>query len=234
MLNRKIIVSSNFNAWKAKEALESRLTKEWIENRIKVFMSHTLQSLKIQISQDFLALIIYDELSHGILQEILAQYDELPVNVHFVTTKKYDEMLRNYIDESDHFFLIRIDSDDMYHNSYIQQLQEYRPQESTIALINQDGYIYDSIQHRLAYWSHPSPPFYTLIYKTQEYLTGKRYKLPGGHSKIIQFDHEILKSGNFVVVVHSNNISTHFNKSQRKEIITDPDLLESILKEFKG
>ncbi len=232
MGSRKIIVGINFNAM---HLHDKRFDPQWIENRISIFREFTMKSLINQSRQDFLVLLRYEEKTEDHIQQALFKFPQLPANIEFVKEKQFEKRILEYVGNSPEFFISRIDSDDMYHKSYIELLHEYQPaNEHVVALIPQDGYMYDSINHRLAHWSHYSPPFYTLIYQTSDFLRRIRYKLIGGHSKIIRFNHEILPPGNFMVVVHSDNSVTNFNRPQRQEIITDEIQIEQILKDFRG
>ncbi len=227
--DRKIIVSINFNAMKL---TDKRLTQEWIENRIDIFMNFTFKSLINQTNSSFLTILACDPSSMEIINQALSTNPNLPENIKFISSKEYDRTILDYIGNCPKFFLARIDSDDMYHKSYIQQLYDIHPQEYTAALINQRGYMYDSINKRMAHWYHFSPPFYTFIYNTEDYVRGIRYKLLGGHSKIIRFCHEIMPEGNFMVVVHSGNTTNHFNRSMRGALISDPAEITTILEQF--
>lgn len=231
MDRKKIIIDIPFNVCTFSN---KRLTKKWINQRILIFMKFTLQSLKIQTNQDFIALIQYDDNTRELVKQALANYDTLPRNVKFVSQSEHRNQILEYIRGYEYLYLVRLDSDDMYHKSFIQQLHEYKPKENTIALINQSGYLYNSLQNRLAKIHFTSPPFYTLIYKVKDYIGGKRYKLPGGHPSAIKVPHEILEKANFVVVIHSNNDSTSFKLAKDKDIIVDEFKIKEILKEFMG
>ncbi len=228
MEKRKFIINIIFNTFRWNE---HRLEKDWIDDRIEKFMKFSLRSLKLQTNQDFLALVQYDPLSEEYVKQALEKYDKLPENVQFVIPK--GNPILKYIEGYDTLYLIRLDSDDAYHKSFIQQMHDYQPKEDTEVIINQKGYLYDSIRNRLTYYFFESPSFYTLIYKVPEYLAGKRYKLPGGHAGAITLKHEILDKMNFLNIAHSSNVSkktaAHFGRS-----ISDPKKVSAILKEYLG
>lgn len=232
MPGRKIVVGINFNAM---HLHDRRFDPGWIEKRINIFREFTLKSLINQSQQDFLALLQYEEKTEESIWQALSKFPPLPDNIEFVRAGKYEDRILKYVGDSPEFYIARIDSDDMYHQSFMKLLHEYQPGSEHVAvLIPQDGYIYDSINHRLAHWSHYSPPFYTLIYQTSDFLRRIRYKLIGGHSKMIRFNHEILPPGYFMVVVHRENSVTSFNRSQRGKIITEERKIEQILNDFRG
>lgn len=231
MTKRRIVVDCKFNTMKA---IPERLDPAWIKTRYDIFCRFTLRSLKNQISQDFLAFLKYDPLSRQAVMAASYEHEPLPQNIVLVTEKEYEERILDYIADADQLFIARIDSDDMYRSNYIDQLQKIEPLSDTEALINQQGYIYDSVNDRLAYWSHFSPPFYTLIYNCRSYRMGFRYRFSNGHRGAFSLRHQIMPPGNFMVVVHTHNISTHFNKRQRGNLIQDPLEMKRILQEFLG
>ena len=70
-LKKVIIIESWFNIIPAKK---ERLTKEWIESRINIFMNYTLKSLQAQTNQNFLALLQYDDRSKSLIKYELDKY----------------------------------------------------------------------------------------------------------------------------------------------------------------
>lgn len=227
MTNKKIVVFIKFNSW---DEISERLSKEWIDSRMAIFMNYTLRSLKQQTSQDYMAFLTYDCKSEDLIKEALSKYEKLPDNVKFV--EDFDSSVYSIIKGYDFLYIARIDSDDLFHKTYIQQLHDFKVKEDTEVLINQKGYLYDSVGNKLAHYFYRSTPFYTLIYNTKDYLNKKRYWFPNGHAGAITLKYEILGENNFAVVVHSSNIHTNFNDQRRGELITDPDEAAKILKGF--
>lgn len=210
MAKKKVIIQIAFNIFKLNG---NRLSRKWIQNRIALFIKYTLKSLKAQSNQDFIALVRYEPESEGIIKETLSRYAPLPDNVLFIPENTYDEIVNNYIKDTTDLYLVRIDSDDMYHRTFVQQLHDYNHKPNTQVLINQYGYLYHSEKQRIAPSFHKSPSFYVLIYKAKDYITGQRHPLPEGHRSAIKLHHEILKRRNYLNVIHSTNTS---NKKQLK------------------
>lgn len=227
-MKKKVIVHIAFNT--KNMAKDQKFTKDWIENRIHIFTKYTLQSLKNQTNQQFTTLVRYEDESKAIIKQALKQYDPLPSNVIFIKESKYNRTLQKHIEGFNYLYLARIDSDDMYHQNFIQQLHDYQPKENTVALINQKGYLYDSIHHRLCKIRYSSPPFHTLIYRTKEYLEGKRYYLRC-HTHAIKLPHEILDHRNFTVVIHSTNTSSKFKPKSEKDLVA-PHRIDKVLRKF--
>lgn len=227
---KMVIIWSEFNTMPFSN---KRFSESWIEKRIDIFMKFTLNSLKSQTNQNYLALIKYEDKSKDIITKVLSRYPKLPNNVTFIAKSKYEKKVIEKAKGFDYLYLVRLDSDDMYHKSFIQQLFDYKHHISTEAIINQNGYIYDSIKKQIAKFPQISPNYYTLIYKVDDYISGKRYKIPGGHPNVIKLlNHEILKKPNYIRLVHSTNDSSTFRLANRKYIISDKDRMNKILNDF--
>ncbi|WP_416197854.1 MAG: Rhamnosyl transferase [Sporanaerobacter sp.] len=226
-----MIIESSFNIWPMKK---ERLSSDWIENRIKIFMGYTLKSLKAQTNQNFLALIKYDSRSKNIIENELKKYEKLPENIKFVTSEEFAEIVSEKTKNHDLLYMIRLDCDDMYRKTFIQQLYDINPSKETKVIINQNGYIYDSVKNRIAKFFYTSPNYYTLIYDVDKYLDGERYALPGGHDYAIKLPHEIISKRNYIRHAHTHNTVTCFERYgiKDKDIIKDEKIINDILKDF--
>lgn len=235
MPTKKIIIGIEFNnRSKPDNDWKIGLTKSWIEYRMKIFMKYTLQSLKKQTNQKFSVLVRYAKDSESIIKRTLKKYKKLPSNIQFVSNDLYLETQKKLTKDCKYLYLVRLDCDDTYHKSLIQQLHSYQPKRKTCALINQQGYVYDSSRHRIATVKKSSPPFYTLIYKASEYFNGKRYKLPGGHPSVIKLKHEILnKKGkrNYLIVIHQRN-TLNQRMLSKKNFVSNRAKVNAVLKRF--
>ncbi len=232
MKKKIIIVNIQLNTHKY---TEKRLTKEWIDNRIDIFHKFTLQSFKKQTNQDFLTFVNYDPVTEELVKESLSRYEALPKNILFVTPLQFREKLAQCIKDYKYLYLVRLDSDNMYHKTYMQQLRDYRPKKTTEVLISQNGYVYDSNQDILVEYYQPSPPFYAYIYKVKDYLNGKRYTGIKGHGAIIKvLAHEIMQKRNYVVLLHSSNYHNTTQLLKHKKVITDKNEARKIMEEFIG
>ena len=127
------------------------------------------------------------------MQEILAQQEPLPSNIRFGTHIESVRAILAFAEGAEHIYIARLDSDDLYHRTFVQQLYDVQPQPQTMALINQNGYLWDSVNNEMAPAFHRSPQFYVYLYKTAEYAAGYRVKLPGRgtHGNVIDLPHEL-------------------------------------------
>ncbi|WP_110927123.1 glycosyltransferase [Bacillus massiliglaciei] len=212
----KVIIKIPFNYANVHGQKQIALTKSWIDNRIDIFIKYTLRSLKNQTNQNFIAYILYDLTSKPIIEQALLKYPPLPPHIRFVPGEKaYTEEVRKYISLDPFFYEVHLHSDDMYHQSFINQIQQYKPGSGTKILICQNGYIYDSKQHRLAKYFNFSSGFNCLIYKTEDYLSGVRYNLHGDMGAI-RHPHEFLGKANYINHSHEGNVAFSFDIERKR------------------
>jgi hypothetical protein len=226
MTKRRIVIEINFNNYGMNP---QRTTEEWIENRISIFQKYTLKSLKKQTNQNFLTVVKLAEGCSEIINRALQKYEPLPDNIKFGTSIESKRRIEAYIQGYDELYVARQDSDDLYHKSFVQQLHNYRHKPSTEVLINQDGYMWDTVDNRMIHIHFESPQYYTFVYTAKDYLDGKRYILPGGHGYAIRLPHEILKNRNYVNIVHPSITS---KKRVPKGIGFAPEVMKKILDGF--
>lgn len=224
---------------------KDRLNENWIDYRLEIFTKYTLQSLINQTNQDFTCLIVYDDKTDDIVRKCVSKYPEFPANIILSKINvdfAYSQISKGYLHESndiinlissnDYLYLVRIDSDDMYSPSFVQQLHDFNHKPDTQVILNENGYIYDVHGDRISKIHYVSPPFYTLVYKVDEYINGFRYALKNGHQDVINLIHETLYENNFTIIVHGKNIYTQFLPGPSKTPITDELEKEEIKKEL--
>lgn len=226
MTSRRIVIEINFNNYGMNP---HRLTKEWIEDRLEIFHQYTLKSLMKQTNQNVITVVKLAEGCKEIVEEALQKAEPYPENIIFGTSHESKQTIEAYIQGFDEIYVARQDSDDLYHESFVQQLHNYQHQPTTEVLINQEGYMWDTVDNRFVPIYFESPQYYTFIYTTKDYLDGKRYVLPGGHRYAIKLPHEILHHRNFVNIVHSSITS---KKRVPKGDGFTPEDMKRILDEF--
>ncbi|MED4584731.1 glycosyltransferase family A protein [Brevibacillus choshinensis] len=215
---KRIIVGIAFNSKKLKYNRKKRFSESWIKNRMNIFMRYTRKSLQRQTNQGFDTLVEYEDRSRTKINRQLRKYKKLPKNIKFIPKSIYQRSIKKRLKGYRYLYLVRLDSDDLYRRSYIQQLKKHRKRKGVKAIINQHGYMYDSRKQRIAPMYAKSPAFYTLIYKAKDYLRGKRYKLRGGHPAVIRLRHDKLRLRNYVHIIHSGNTTSKF-RSKRNKVI---------------
>lgn len=210
---------------------ENRLTKEWITSRMDIFYKFTLKSLQCQTNQNFKAFINCDEQSMVIIKEALEEREPLPSNVQFIDSKQNTKLICKAIKDYEYLYLVRIDSDNSYHKDFVQILYDLKPNSDTEALLCQYGYLYDVQADQLAYNFHPSPSYYTFIYKAKEYCLGKRYILKS-HTKVISdFKVELLNDYYYITTITGENVLFAPRHMLGKKVIDDDKKIQ-IITEF--
>lgn len=248
-MRKKVIINSHFNTAKGFETIEDYMLKNyyekgesssWIEERMNIFMNYTLKSLKNQTNQNFTTLIQYDDRTEDMIFDALNKYDKLPDNIQFVRKSDFRKELLKNCEGSDYAYLLRIDTDDMIHKSFIQQLYDFNHKENTEVIITQVGFLYDSLKNIMYMMStqpHQCPPFYTVIYKTEDLKENiNEYYIPITHNEFFYSPHELLPEDyNFIWHIHTNNVSktdTRYTDHRLGKMITDSAVIKEILREF--
>jgi hypothetical protein len=210
-VKKKVIIRIPFNNIGANE---ESFTKEWIERRISIFMNYTLKSLEGQSSQDYLALVSYNPKTEDKIKAALNNHRPLPNNVRFIPSPMYGAEVINTIKGSDLLYEVHLESDDMYHQSYIELLHKHLPISNSVALIPQYGYVYDSIHNRLGRFFFWAPSFGAVVYNVNDYLKGIRYKLELGWRGALKLPCEFIcvKNPIWINHVHSKNTGISFDK----------------------
>ncbi|MFM9327822.1 glycosyltransferase [Paenibacillus mesotrionivorans] len=227
-MQRKVVIAIHFNNMGINP---DRLSRKWLEDRINLFRRLTLRSLKKQTNPNFLVVLKLAEGCTEIVEDILAGQEPLPDNIRFGTMAETDQMIGDYAKEAKELYVARIDSDDLYHETFVQQLYDYKPQPETVALVNCYGYMWNMVDGQMAKDYHKSPQFYTLIYSVPEFLAGYRVKIPGRgtHGNVIDLPHEIFPGRNYVNIIHSTNSSA--KRIRSKDFLTQLEM-EQVLSEF--
>lgn len=222
-----VIVEIEFNT--ARQAnYTRRLSKEWIKYRINIFMNYTLQSLINQTNQSFYCFMYYDEETKEIVESEIAKYPKLPSNI--IISDKDSAVMYPYIKDYKKLYLVKVDCDDMYHPSYIQQMIDYDEKTQTQVLANRNGYVYDIFNDKLGEWPHKSSPFYTLIYDVKGFISGYRHPLKGGHTGILNLNYEYIEKYNYVVTIHDKNALNTFDRHGKRVI--EGEEKELVMREF--
>ncbi|MDO5294903.1 MAG: glycosyltransferase [bacterium] len=206
--------------------------RSWIEYRINIFMQYTAQSLKNQCNQEFMAIILYRNSTEDIVKNLLQKYETLPDNIIFLNENKEDEFITEYLKDSEYLYEVRLDSDDCYIDTFVQDLYNVSANEETQCILTRWGYIWDHHSKRLGRVYYASPPFYTLIYDVKQYQKGFRYTLKGGHVGACRLECEVLEGEQYLFVLHDSNILATFEQRKQKNEILKQEQKKMIMNRF--
>ncbi|MGL5381211.1 glycosyltransferase [Clostridium sp.] len=250
-MKKKIIVTSKFNIMQGERnsayasTQEIRKNIDWIEERMDIFYKYTLKCLKKQTNQDFIAVYAYDDSTEVYIQDAINKRGTLPENIMFVPKSKYEYTIDDLSKGYDRLYLTRLDSDDLYINTFIETLHNIQIKDDTEALTCNYGYMYDSVNNRIAKIWHMSFTFYTLIYKLDEEAV-KYYTLPMtpleyltdlSHFDIMKYRYEYIDGYNFIWNIHGKNAYSVFAKYdyyhlKTEQIINSDNIKNDILSKF--
>lgn len=148
------------------------------------------------------------------------------------------ESIKNNINvEFDWVYVSRIDSDDMFHEDFIQEVHSFPPFPG--ALTCRNGYVYNSNTGQLAEWNpKTNPPFHTIIFPKNDFFDPARYiqyfRGFKSHEDIPSvFNSQNLKDRKYCVVIHQKHISTLWEHPWKgKEI--EGEKKQEVLENFLG
>lgn len=148
------------------------------------------------------------------------------------------EIKRNLqIDQFQWVYVSRIDSDDMFHQDFVAEVQSFPSFPG--ALTCRNGYVFNSNTGQLATWNpKANPPFHTIIFPKENFFDPARYlqyfRGFKSHEDIpTVFNSQNLKDGRYCVLIHEKHISTVWNHPW-KGIEIEGEKKKEILENFLG
>jgi len=217
---RKVIVWTPINTSGHFPKLEN--DPKWMDRRCEIMNKYVIPSMRGQTDQAFEWWI---EVREDTLDYIkprlnLDGMDNVRVLPRPIVTdhkkgknaawEREDKHIRGLID-SDYFFEVRLNSDDMYHKDFIKTLQTMTIKDTTQVILPRAGFYWHLKGNKLYKTKHVSPPFYCLIYDLAQWLEGYRHRLPGGHRAACKLVNQDMPGRQWVWIIHEVN-----NKIVRK------------------
>ena len=229
--NTKFIITVPFNNRKFRP---ERLTKEWIEHRMEIFMNTGYKSLMSQTNQQYEAVVFYDIESENEIKTALKPFEPLADNVYFMDVKTGVNYIKESLKGYDYLCYTKMDTDNMYHESYIQYLYDYMPKEESHCLAFTKGYSYNAFTGEMAKYIARREYFYTQLYTTKEYLEGARRKFPiGGEESAKNIPHELIEDREmFMIMCHDSNVNNTVNLVKSREAVVSMEERIDIWSQF--
>ena len=231
----KTIIWTKLNTTSFKYELETDY--RWLNERIKIMNEITIPSIRAQTDKNFLWVIEVREETFDHVKERLEVFEQMYLMK--TKTKKLDdgsratqkeEIVREYVDD-DILYMVRLNSDDMYRKTFIEDLHSLDTAGAEAVIIPK-GYFWYMKEKVVVKLEKPSPPFYVLVYDKQKYLEGFRYSIPGGHRKVKNLKHIKMPGRQWVWVIHDiNNKILRIGKYPSYKKYKKSDIL--VLKEFR-
>lgn len=218
----------------AEERFRLSQEEEWIDYRLAVFMKYTVNSLVHQKNQDFICIVRCSEQSKAIIDAKLEKYPPLPQNIIF-TTQPHQEIARTLVG-FDYLYHIRIDSDNMYDDTFIDKVNKVPYEHGLECILCQYGYLYDDITGRIGKIYHHSPSLYVYICKSNEYCGWEKDAIFfGNHFRAEWLNKVVLHDYNFLIVTHIKNLNNEYDMISKcfgVTTITDEKEKTSILQRY--
>ena len=210
---RKIIVWTPINTSGHFPHLEN--DPAWMERRCEIMNKYTIPSMRAQTCQDFewwievrVDTVEFFEkrldlkgTPAGIAPRPIVTDHKLGANAAWERDPAH---VRDRIKDQT-FFEVRLNSDDLYHEKFIETLQSMEIKPDTAVILPRAGYYWHLKDGQLFKTSHKSPPFYCLIYDTKKWLGGIRHRLPGGHRAARKLHNQDMPGRQWVWIIHDVN-----------------------------
>lgn len=220
-----------------------RLNKplEWWQHRLKIFEHYTVNSLKCQTNKNFyITMSLRNQFPEELKNElwaILNRADIPYLTIYPDEPKDIEEKFEKYIPPSKYIHATRIDSDDLFHQDVVEEIQQHEFAHRR-ALIFQKGYCFDAVNNQLQHYKAMSPPNFTITYPREIFYDQEKlraYLRVEGHDQIYSNMNSVLLSENkYLILIHGkNNRSVYAKDAYQLERYSIPaDQHENILKNF--
>lgn len=220
-----IITRFNLRLWSKDKHNRSTLSKEWLEERFKLFDTYCFPSIKAQTNQYFLWVCLFDEeLTMPYIDKIKEYVKEskvfLPIFIDKEdssnVTRCISDIILKFKDESRDLITIRLDNDDALSVEFIETVKEYAKNvtETTIHSFKYgiQYYVKDRLAVHIPFYNNH---FLSLINKNFDWNDYKELQV----QHVLQFNHYDTKKypypfvcdkqheNMWVEVIHPTNVS---------------------------
>ena len=239
-MNHFILTRFNLKLWwKEDKNHQSIQTKEWLEERFRLFETYTWPSIKAQTCQDFKWICLFDkdtpEIYKERIQRLQQEYDSfLPYYCGEKETKLFQSYFRHLVyknaDKSQNELLTTyLDNDDAIHKDFIKDIQTRAKNLKFNTII--------SFQYGIQYYEEMNIAV-RIPYKNNHFLTyyerlTEQIKTVWGfwHFSIFNYPHIAIElinnkhNPNWIETIHQGNIDNDVKMTLQHHLITDESFL---------
>lgn len=239
-MNHFILTRFNLKLWwKEDKNHQSIQTKEWLEERFRLFETYTWPSIKAQTCQDFKWICLFDkdtpEIYKERIQRLQQEYDSfLPYYCGEKETKLFQSYFRHLVyknaDKSQNELLTTyLDNDDAIHKDFIKDIQTRAKNLKFNTII--------SFQYGIQYYEEMNIAV-RIPYKNNHFLTyyerlTEQIKTVWGfwHFSIFIYPHIAIElinnkhNPNWIETIHQGNIDNDVKMTLQHHLITDESFL---------
>lgn len=227
-MNRKLVFWTAFNCFRSERTMRQVqpgdphpvTTLAWTLKRIAYFQRFNLPSILKQTYDDFLYMVIMDPELRTMTEPIMPKVDPRIIYVYddaegLAVLQQFDEMV-----------YALIDSDDMYS---IKAGELMMNPENSEWMTFKHGYAYDYFRGRLFHYDTIfNGPFFAhrVDPKTMKFFD--REKRHPGHKSVARFNPQELPEGNFCVLLHDKNTSSHPGMRHVSRVRANNNILQEV------
>lgn len=239
-MNHFILTRFNLKLWwKEDKNHQSIQTKEWLEERFRLFETYTWPSIKAQTCQDFKWICLFDkdtpEIYKERIQRLQQEYDSfLPYYCGEKETKLFQSYFRHLVyknaDKSQNELLTTyLDNDDALHKDFIKDIQTRAKNLKFNTII--------SFQYGIQYYEEMNIAV-RIPYKNNHFLTyyerlTEQIKTVWGfwHFSIFKYPHIAIElinnkhNPNWIETIHQGNIDNDVKMTLHHHLITNQSVL---------
>lgn len=209
-MNRKLVFWTAFNTFRSDRA--TRLlppgsphpvtTLEWTQRRVDLFNKFNLPSILNQSYSDFLYIVLLDPNLRDLTEPLFSKMDDRVILCYqdapgLAIISRYDEIV-----------LALIDSDDLYSRHAGEIMMDKKNREW---MYFRKGYSFDYLRGRLYHYDTIwSGPFFAHRINPRLMIRFDREKQNPSHKAVKRnYNPQELPPGNFCVLIHDRNTSSH-------------------------
>lgn len=225
-MTRKLVFWTAFNSFRSERTMRQVnpgdphpvTTLEWTQKRIEYFRKFNLPAILQQTHEDFLYMVIMDPSLRPMTEPLMPKVDDRVIYVYGDMVGL--DILRQY----DEIVYALIDSDDMYsiHAGAIM-MQPGNAEWMTFRY----GYAYDYFRERLYHYDTIfNGPFFAHRLDPKTMKCFDRAKRHPGHKSVAAYHPQELAPGNFCVLLHDKNTSSHPGMRHVSKTMADNKILQ--------
>ena len=228
----QLVFWTAFNSYRSEKCLRNLpagsphpvTTRAWTATRVKLWERFTLKSILAQTREDWLYVILLDPELRGLTDALLPKAQD-PRIIYCYQDAPVLERLREY----DELVLALIDGDDMY-SRRAGELMMACPAEWMYFKL---GFALDTATGRAwRYDTIGSGPFFAHRLDPRNMVSFDRDKRHPTHKAVIEQHPQELQPGNFCVLLHGVNTSSH--PAMRYVLGDEPVSIAAIRRRFGG
>jgi hypothetical protein len=229
-MKRKLVFWTAFNSYQSAKLLRKLppnsnhpvSTTGWLTNRVDLFKKFNLPSILQQTYDDFLYIVLLDPNFKKQTEALLPKTDGRILYVY------EDAEALSIIKQYDEIVYALIDSDDMYSKTAGEIMMNPDNKEW---MYFKYGFSYDyKGKHIWKYDTIGSGPFFAHRFDPINMKQFDREKRHPTHKAVINLNPQELEAGNFCVLLHNTNTSSHIN--MRYILKDQPINMKSVRRQF--